>query len=87
MVVVTGASAGVGRAIACAFSRRGAHIGLLARGHAGLEGALQDVERLGGKALILPTDGTDADQVEAAANRVESEMSAWNQSFTLLLLL
>ncbi|GCE06039.1 SDR family oxidoreductase [Dictyobacter aurantiacus] len=71
VVVVTGASAGVGRAIVQAFARRGAHIGLLARGHEGLEGAKKDVERLGGKALVLPTDVANADQVEAAASKVE----------------
>ncbi len=71
VVVVTGASAGVGRAIVCAFARRGAYIGLLARGHDGLEGARRDVEELGGKALVLPTDVADADQVEAAAARIE----------------
>ncbi len=71
VVVVTGASAGVGRAIAQKFAKRGAHVGLLARGHAGLEGAKADVEKLGGKALIIPTDVADADQVEAAASQVE----------------
>lgn len=71
VVVITGASAGVGRAIVQAFARRGAHIGLLARGHEGLEGARGDVEKLGGKALILPTDMSDAEQVEAAASQVE----------------
>ena len=71
VVVVTGASAGVGRAIVRAFARRGAHIGLLARGHEGLEGARRDVEELGGKALVLPVDIADPDQVEAAAARVE----------------
>lgn len=71
VVVVTGASAGVGRAIVQAFARRGAHIGLLARGQAGLEGAQRDVEAAGGKALILPTDMADAEQVEAAAAKVE----------------
>ena len=60
VLVVTGASAGVGRAIVCAFARRGAYIGLLARGHDGLEGARRDVEELGGKALVLPTDVADA---------------------------
>ena len=71
VVVVTGASAGVGRAIVRAFARRGAHIGLLARGHAGLEGARRDVEQAGGKALVIPTDVADAEQVEAAAEKVE----------------
>ncbi len=70
-VVITGASAGVGRATAQAFARRGAHIGLLARGHDGLEGARRDVEAAGGQALVLPTDVADADQVEAAAAAVE----------------
>ena len=71
VVVMTGASAGVGRAIVQAFARRGAHIGLLARGHAGLAGAQQDVEAAGGKAIIIPTDTADAEQVEAAAAKVE----------------
>lgn len=71
VVVVTGASAGVGRAIVQAFAKRGAHIGLLARGQAGLEGAAKDVEALGGKALLLPTDVANAEQVELAAARVE----------------
>jgi NAD(P)-dependent dehydrogenase (short-subunit alcohol dehydrogenase family) len=71
VVVITGASAGVGRATARAFARRGARIGLLARGADGLEGARGDVERLGGQALALPTDVADAEQVEAAAVAVE----------------
>lgn len=71
VVVITGASAGVGRATVRAFAKRGARIGLLARGIDGLEGARQDVERLGGKALIVQTDVADADQVEAAAAKVE----------------
>jgi predicted amino acid dehydrogenase len=61
VVVITGASAGVGRAIARAFARRGAHIGLLARGHEGLEAARHDVEQLGGKALAIPTGVADPD--------------------------
>jgi NAD(P)-dependent dehydrogenase (short-subunit alcohol dehydrogenase family) len=72
-VVITGASAGVGRATAQAFAREGARIGLLARGQAGLEGAKRDVERLGGEAIILPTDVADAGQVEAAAEEVEKQ--------------
>ncbi|MBA2355982.1 MAG: SDR family NAD(P)-dependent oxidoreductase, partial [Acidobacteria bacterium] len=51
LVVVTGASAGLGRAIVRRFARDGAHVGLLARGIDGLEGARQDVEALGGRAL------------------------------------
>ena len=70
VVVITGASAGVGRATAQAFAKRGAHIGLLARGVKGLEGAREDAERLGGKGLVLPTDVAHADQVEAAAQNI-----------------
>ena len=71
IIVVTGASAGVGRAIVQAFAKRGAHIGLLARGQAGLEGTARDVEALGGKALLLPADVANAEQVELAAARAE----------------
>ncbi len=71
VVVVTGASAGLGRAIVRAFAREGAHIGLLARGQDGLEGARGDVERLGGEALVIPVDVADAEGVEEAAAAVE----------------
>ncbi len=71
VVVITGASAGVGRAAARAFAREGAQIGLLARGKAGLEAARQDVEELGGQAIALSVDVADADQVEDAAQQVE----------------
>jgi NAD(P)-dependent dehydrogenase (short-subunit alcohol dehydrogenase family) len=71
VVVVTGASAGVGRATVRAFARRGASLGLMARGHEGLEAARQDVEALGGRGLVIPTDVAHADQVEAAAAAVE----------------
>lgn len=74
VVVVTGASAGVGRAVVREFAKRGARIGLIARGRAGLEGARRDVEELGGEALVLPLDVADADAVEAAAARVEAEL-------------
>lgn len=74
VVVITGASAGLGRAIAHEFARRGAHIGLLARGIESLQGAAREVEELGGKALILPTDVADANQVEAAAQAVEEQL-------------
>ena len=70
-VVITGASAGVGRATVRAFARQGADIGLLARGVDGLEAARREVEADGGRALVLPADVADADQVEAAAERVE----------------
>ncbi len=71
VVVITGASAGVGRATAQAFARLGARIGLIARGRDGLEGARSDVERLGGEALVLPLDVAHAEEVEAAASAVE----------------
>lgn len=74
VVVVTGASAGVGRATVQAFARRGAHIGLLARGKDGLEGARRDTEKLGGKGLVLPTDVSDPEQVERAATAVEDTL-------------
>lgn len=74
VVVVTGASAGLGRAIVRAFAREGAHLGLIARGRDGLEGAKQEVEALGGKALVLPTDVAYAEQVEAAAAAVEAHL-------------
>lgn len=73
-VVVTGASAGVGRATAQAFAREGAQIALIARGAEGLQAAAAEVERYGGKALFLPLDVADADAVEAAAERIENEL-------------
>src|SRR5437867_5153892 len=74
VVVITGASAGVGRATACEFAKHGSHIALLARGDAGLEGAREDVERLGGRALVIPTDVADHEQVDAAALEVENNL-------------
>ncbi len=74
VVVVTGASAGVGRATVRAFAKKGARLGLIARGKDGLEGARRDVEEAGGKALVLPADVANADQVEAAAAAVEQTL-------------
>lgn len=74
VVVVTGASAGVGRATVRAFAKKGAAIGLIARGEAGLEGARRDVEEAGGRALVLPLDVADAAAMDAAAARVEAEL-------------
>ncbi|WP_226008134.1 SDR family oxidoreductase [Natrinema salinisoli] len=71
VVVVTGASAGVGRATARAFAERNAKVALLARGEDGLEGAREDVEDAGGEAVVVPTDVSNYDEVEAAAETVE----------------
>ena len=72
VVMVTGASAGVGRATAIAFARRGARVGLIARGRAGLAGAKQDVEAAGGQAFVFAADVTDAEAVDRAAAELES---------------
>ncbi len=74
VVVVTGASAGVGRAVVAEFARKGAHIGLIARGLERLEAARREVEELGGKAAVLQADVADARQVEHAAQRAEEEL-------------
>jgi NAD(P)-dependent dehydrogenase (short-subunit alcohol dehydrogenase family) len=86
IVVVTGASAGIGRAVATAFGARGATVGLIARGEAGLTAAAADVERAGGRAIVLPLDVADPDQVFAAVDRMENEagpIDVWvNVAFT-----
>ena len=74
VVVITGASSGVGRACARAFARRGARLGLLARGVDGLEAAAAEARALGGQALALPADVADHEQVDAAATTVEREL-------------
>lgn len=71
VVMITGASAGVGRATAIAFARRGARIGLLARGRAGLEAAARDVEAAGGEAIVCQADVARAAEIEAAADQLE----------------
>ncbi len=72
-VVITGASAGVGRAAARAFAKEGARIGLIARGKERLEETRKEVDKIGGKAIALPADVSDAGQMEAAAETVVKE--------------
>lgn len=74
VVVITGASAGVGRATVRKFARHGARIGLLARGVDGLKAAQREVEKLGSEALMIPIDVANAEQVEAAADKIETEL-------------
>jgi NADP-dependent 3-hydroxy acid dehydrogenase YdfG len=74
VVVVTGASAGVGRATARAFGERGAHVGLIARGEEALEATAREVREAGGRALVLPADVAHAHEVEAAAERAEAQL-------------
>ena len=71
VVVITGASAGVGRALARAYAERGARIGLLARGRDGLDAARREIEALGSQAVVCVTDMADAEQVEAAARTID----------------
>jgi len=86
VVVVTGASAGIGRATAIAFGEKGCNVALLARGTTGLESACKDVEAAGGRALPIEVDVADHAAVEAAAARIESELGeidVWvNVAFT-----
>ena len=86
VVVVTGASGGVGRAVARAFGARGAAVALIARGVKGLAGAARDVEDAGGEALAMPTDVADFHALQVAGEQVEHEMGpidVWvNVAFT-----
>jgi len=86
IVVVTGASAGIGRAVAVGFGARGATVGLIARGEEGLHGVAREVEKAGGRPVVLPLDVADPDQVFAAVERMETEVGpidVWvNVAFT-----
>jgi len=86
VVVVTGASGGVGRATARLFAAHGYDVALVARGLAGLDAAAKEVEAQGRRALVLPTDMADAGAVEEVAKRTESELGeidVWvNDAFT-----
>ncbi len=85
-VVITGASAGIGRATARLYGERGANVALIARGQAGLEGAARSVEDAGGKALAIPADVADYARVNDAARQAEDHfgpIDVWiNVAFT-----
>jgi NAD(P)-dependent dehydrogenase (short-subunit alcohol dehydrogenase family) len=86
VVAITGASAGIGRAVVAEFAKEGWAIGLIARGRDGLAGAQREVEALGGSAIPIETDVADSDAVEHAAERIERELGpidVWiNVAFT-----
>ncbi|MEX2217361.1 MAG: SDR family oxidoreductase [Phycisphaerales bacterium] len=73
VIAITGASAGVGRAVAREFARRGCDVALMARGRMGLDAACREAESLGARALACPLDAADPAQVEGAAERIERE--------------
>ena len=74
VVVITGASAGVGRATALLFARKGAKIGLIARGEDALKVAQHEIEVAGGTALVCAADVADAAALDAAAERIEQQL-------------
>ena len=74
VVVITGGSAGIGRATVREFARAGADVAILARGQERLDNAAREVEAAGGRALVIQVDVADGDAVEAAAERVEQEL-------------
>jgi NAD(P)-dependent dehydrogenase (short-subunit alcohol dehydrogenase family) len=73
-VVITGGTAGIGRATAREFARHGCNVAVLARGKDGLQATRREIEELGGKALAIPTDVADWQAVEAAADQIEREL-------------
>jgi len=74
VVVITGSSAGLGRAIAHAYAKRGAKLALLARSSEALAAAQRECDELGGHAIFVPVDVSDADAVERAASQIEQEL-------------
>src|SRR3954469_14381010 len=74
VVVVTGASAGIGRATVRELAARGADVGLIARGEERLQAAAAEVRAAGGRGCVAPADVADAEAVEAAAARIEAEL-------------
>jgi len=76
VVVITGASSGVGRAVAREYGRRGARVGLIARGVEGLEAAAKEIRDAGGEALVLPLDVADAAAMDRAADAVVAQWGA-----------
>jgi NAD(P)-dependent dehydrogenase (short-subunit alcohol dehydrogenase family) len=74
VVVITGASAGIGRATAALFGARGAKVGLIARGKLGLDGVTREVQQAGGQAFAVEADTSDFDQVNAGATRLEEAL-------------
>ena len=74
VVVITGASAGVGRSITYAFAKEGASIALIARGKEKLESTLKEVKQLGGQGMIFPLDISDYEKLETAAELIEKEL-------------
>ncbi len=74
IVVVTGGSAGIGRATVREFAKAGADVAVLARGQARIDAACAEVEAMGGRALGIPVDVADGKAVEAAAERIEAEL-------------
>ncbi|MCW2818427.1 MAG: short-chain dehydrogenase, partial [Marmoricola sp.] len=86
VVVITGASGGIGRASALMFAARGDHVALLARGTTGLEAAAAEIRAAGGTALPISVDTADHHALEEAADQVEAELGpidVWvNDAFT-----